>query len=146
MRVLLQKDLSWVELLTKTSVRQRLKNWRSTCLDKELLDGCTLWFHREMGHTWKTAVSVRHEKNHLQRILFARMLSEALKNCPRLAMLCRAKWDDDGTLQDSTTLAKVQQIDSVDQHNKPHGCSGRCDPWCSGSRTAIASLASLPSP
>ena len=74
-----KKDLSWVELLTKTSVRQRLKNWRSTCGDKELLDGCTLCIHREIGHTRKTAVSVRHEKNHLQRILFAKMLSAALK-------------------------------------------------------------------
>ena len=41
------------------------------------------------------------------------------------------------------TLAKVQQIDMVDQHNGSHGCNGRFDAWCSGSRTAIASLASL---
>ena len=28
-------------------------NRRSTCREKELLDGCTLWFYREMGHKWK---------------------------------------------------------------------------------------------
>ena len=58
-------------------------------------------------------------------------------------MLRRTKCGEDGTLQESIPLAKVQKIDMVDQHNGSHGCNGRCDAWCSGSRTAIASLASL---
>ena len=58
-------------------------------------------------------------------------------------MLCRTECDEGGTLQESLTLAKVQQIDVVDQHNGSHGCNGGCDAWHSGSRTAIASLASL---
>ena len=44
-----------------------------------------------------------------------------------LVMLCRNKCDEDGTtLQESITLAKVQQIDMVDEHNGSHGCNGRC--------------------
>ena len=57
-------------------------------------------------------------------------------NDPRVAMLCRTKCGEDGTLQESITLAKVQQIDMVDQQNGSHGCNGRCDAWCSRSRTS----------
>ena len=70
------------------------------------------------------------------------MLSEAL-SCPSLAKICLTKCDEGGTLQESITQAKVQQIDMVDQHNGSRGCDSRCDAWCSASRTAIAGPASL---
>ena len=70
------------------------------------------------------------------------MLSEAL-SCPSLAKICLTKCDEGGTLQESITQAKVQQIDMVDQHNGSRGCNSRCDAWCSGSRAAIAGPASL---
>ena len=81
-------------------------------------------------------------QDHLQRILFAKMLSEAL-SCPSLAKICHTKCDEDGTLQESITQAKVQPIDMVDQHDGSRGCNSRCDAWCSASRTAIAGPASL---
>ena len=80
-------------------------------------------------------LGVSQKKNISDEFCLQKKLSET-SNCPRLAMLCRTKCDEGGTLQESLTLAKVLPIDVVDQHNGSHGCNGRCDAWCSGSRTS----------
>ena len=95
-----------------------------------------------MGHKWKNFRLGVSRKNP-PPTNSVRKNVEKPQNCPRFAMLCRTKCDEGGTLQESLTLAKVQQIDVVDQHNGSHGCNGGCDAWHSGSRKAIANLASL---
>ena len=69
---------------------------------------------REMGHKMENChLGVSRKKNISNEFCLQTMLSEALKNCTRWAMLCRTKCDEDGTLQESITLAKVQHDSHV---------------------------------
>ena len=102
------------------------------CPEKEQQDGCTPWFGHRVGHKLKKLLSRFVTKKYLQRILFAKIFSDALKlsTLVRLATPNVARMEP---CKNPTTLATVHHIDMVDQHNGSRGCNSKCVAWCSGS-------------